>query len=822
MRGVAPRAAGALSKSRAALGKMLAPPNEGGEEPPSSGWRGRLSARAPLILLALALAVALLLNLNRERFYAPLEWDTAKNLAIAENLSPAHNFRMFVQISYDEDGDPSYVAYSRFPIGGYALIKLVMLPFGDNLAAKVFAARMLMLAFFIGAAFLAYHSILRISSNRWIALIATLTGFSSYYILRYHNQVSNEFMMGLFAVMLTFHGMLIFLQEGRFRQLLVKTCIALLIGWHVYAFLLPFVALGAGSELVDAIRMRRGFSTLWRALLSIAARSRYIRLGAAALLFGAGVLTFNIMSEYDALNGETPLAELPSVNSIVIKLSLDSDNDGGFPWGNFLRAQFYRVAGSVLPALTDWPGFRLEEPPNAPPLPLVAMGILALGAAVAGLLFVRRGRLPLAVLALSGLCWALLVRVNAHRPEHQFEAIYYVGVPLALVTLLLFAACRFGCARLLPAVAVAAALAFAISSSDSIARGVEVERDAERQQLVFADMRAIREIAEGKNVLVVQGARERGTLYGGSNAMEFYLAGSRFRHSADASPNGRDFVLIAHRDEAAPLLTPRNRIAFLYGDANPADLLRSRIDFIASSASGEPAARAVYDVSIAGRDLVYVKEPCGVADVEPEFFLHVFPEDVDDLPERRREHGYDNLDFVFQLWGVSFDGACAAMVPLPEYPVDSIRTGQWADGRELWDAGFPFNSDALRARYEEAASGEPDARAVFDLYLDEAARTLTYAKQPCEEADVKSRFFLHVTPERASDLPEGRREVGFDNRDFDFDLNGVVFDGKCVAEVALPEYGIAGMRTGQWVLGESEPWRVEIQARIEAARRRNP
>ena len=53
-------------------------------------------------------------------------------------------------------------------------------------------------------------------------------------------------MMDLFGVMLTFHGMVVFVQEGRFRQLLVKTCVALLIGWHVYAFLLPFIALGSG------------------------------------------------------------------------------------------------------------------------------------------------------------------------------------------------------------------------------------------------------------------------------------------------------------------------------------------------------------------------------------------------------------------------------------------------------------------------------------------------------------------------------------------------------------------------------------------------
>ena len=48
----------------------------------------------------------------------------------------------------------------------------------------------------------------------------------------------------LCGVMLTFHGMVVFAQDGRFRQLLVKTCAALLLGWQVLALLLPIVILG--------------------------------------------------------------------------------------------------------------------------------------------------------------------------------------------------------------------------------------------------------------------------------------------------------------------------------------------------------------------------------------------------------------------------------------------------------------------------------------------------------------------------------------------------------------------------------------------------
>ena len=123
---------------------------------------------------------------------------------------------------------------------------------------------------------------------------------------------------------------------------------------------------------------------------------------------------------------------------------------------------------------------------------------------------------------------------------------------------------------------------------------------------------------------------------------------------------------------------------------------------------------------------------------------------------------------------------------------------------------FSLNPEARRADYEAVASIEPDARAVFNIYLNEEARTLTYAKEPCAPTDVEPRFFLHVVPERKADLPDGRADAGFENRDFDFRLRGAVFDGKCAASAPLPEYPIAGIRTGQWVRGEGELWEATV------------
>ena len=114
---------------------------------------------------------------------------------------------------------------------------------------------------------------------------------------------------------------------------------------------------------------------------------------------------------------------------------------------------------------------------------------------------------------------------------------------------------------------------------------------------------------------------------------------------------------------------------------------------------------------------------------------------------------------------------------------------------------------ALRAAYEALTRGEPVVRSVYDLYLD--GRTLAYAKSPCSREDGAARFFLHVTPMNADDLPDDRKPHGFDNLDFSFESRGVRFEGKCMVSVDLPSYPIAEIKTGQFAGGE-RLWEAKI------------
>ena len=119
----------------------------------------------------------------------------------------------------------------------------------------------------------------------------------------------------------------------------------------------------------------------------------------------------------------------------------------------------------------------------------------------------------------------------------------------------------------------------------------------------------------------------------------------------------------------------------LYPPANPDDLRAA----YAALSDIQPAARADFDLYIQDNRLIYLRETCAAADTAAGFFLHILPADRADLPEERQDAGFANLDFAFGRYGGSFDGKCLATVPLPDYPVKSLRTGQYVPGQgELW------------------------------------------------------------------------------------------------------------------------------------------
>ena len=149
---------------------------------------------------------------------------------------------------------------------------------------------------------------------------------------------------------------------------------------------------------------------------------------------------------------------------------------------------------------------------------------------------------------------------------------------------------------------------------------------------------------------------------------------------------------------------------------SPAPLPSWRADY-ESIASGEPVARSDFDIYLRENTVSYLKSPCSAADVQAEFFLHIIPEDLEDLPADRRQHGFGNTHFHYGIHhgntaALAFARQCIAEHPLPDYPIARIRTGQFTpEGDQIWMAEFPVGAvEGEPSPSSEVSVLSPDAR----------------------------------------------------------------------------------------------------------------
>ena len=115
------------------------------------------------------------------------------------------------------------------------------------------------------------------------------------------------------------------------------------------------------------------------------------------------------------------------------------------------------------------------------------------------------------------------------------------------------------------------------------------------------------------------------------------------------------------------------------GDAAP-------IPLILNSVEGRATAFEVFLDHADGRHrLLYAKPDCAAADYATPIFLHIAPVNLADLPHYSQGNSFENRDFPLDYYGGRPGGDCLAIVPLPEYPIAAIRTGQFVAGQgELW------------------------------------------------------------------------------------------------------------------------------------------
>lgn len=493
------------------------------------------SLRLPVIVLGIGLMGLFVFQNNQHGFRNGHHgYLSSHGLALASNLSASTRFLMFNRKVLEPGGDVTFEVYNRFPAGAFAIIKLFILPFGRDLSMQIAVARMVMLAFFASAAVLAWMSIRLLVGSRWVATAATLLALSSHFCLYYNDMIFND-IPTLFGMSLVFHGMVIFVQQGRFRQLLVKSAAGLLLGWQVYAILLPFILLGCVEVLVTS-----------RSALT-ALKSRYAALGGFALLCGLALLAGNLANEHSALG--VPFSRLPTFQKMVWRFGLGPSTsyrefEAFLNWPDFGIAQLLRVGVMSIP---EWAAS--SELPDSLLLLAGTVAILLSLLAAAS----TRHRVLVTSLALSGAVWAIPMRHFV--AFHDFQSIYYVGIPMIAFTAVLSRVEKWsrGSCVALAGVALVVFLASTIQSNVAKARAA-----ATGSNILTADFQRIDDIVgNGHTVFVAADSTVVGC---GGHAADFYLAGRYLQPSEETA----EFVISQFRSDGPTLLTPHNDRVFLY------------------------------------------------------------------------------------------------------------------------------------------------------------------------------------------------------------------------------------------------------------------
>lgn len=502
------------------------------------------------------------------------DWVSSNNMAVAANLSPDHNFVGFYYQFIDRLGDPRYHLYNRFPIGAAVLTKLAIAPFEGNLSAQIFAAKTLSVLLFCGAALLACLALGRLFRDRWGAAAAVLLAFSSWYALVFADMVG-EGMVSLFGTMLAFHGLAVFAQEGRFRQLLVKTCAALLLGWHVAGLVLAFVALSAAAAAV-----RRGGG------------GRIVLYGGMSFVFAVFIMSINFLVEYRMAPGERAFMDLPSVKSALNRTGI-ADRFGTRSvetMTKVLKEATARVGDNSIPFAFFDPGANTARgaQPKAP-VNALAAGFVVLATVCAGLFFVGH-RIVIASFVLSGFAYGQMAVFNLW---HAHEGVHYIPVSLIFYSLVMQLARRALEPRFASALYIASAAAIFGASNVKMSRVTEAaprgggglydahraNDDLGREASAFygamlRDFDAVRAVApRGARIYVMAGRnyKERIAFGGAYGALWVYLSGYLINYSY-RKINERieyrpDFVLSRERVDSPFLLTPGNGSVFLYDGA---------------------------------------------------------------------------------------------------------------------------------------------------------------------------------------------------------------------------------------------------------------
>jgi len=338
-----------------------------------------------------------------------------------------------------DNGEVYYNPYNRFPVFEYLITGAVIQIFEPDLAMQIYLAKQVMNLFLLASLILCFKIIREILSDKFIALFASLSIFSSYYILYYNDMISNMstplfgFILALFLVVKS--------QRHNLRKsvLILLSMLSISAGWQSYAVFIAWFIV----DTLNNIREKRKMSDIVGAVINSPSFIAF----AVSITFGFLILSSQILNEWTVRGGG--FQEIPTIQRMLARFNLDQSfgvsnqyTEVGYDkdyteWRYFLILQAFRVFVMIVP----FAGIIISK---VRPFDLISFLPGLLFATISGLLFLYglvsfRNKINftiLSVFVLSGLCWAVPLRYYVAWHDHQ--SAFYIGFSIMYFVVLSF------------------------------------------------------------------------------------------------------------------------------------------------------------------------------------------------------------------------------------------------------------------------------------------------------------------------------------------------------------------------------------------------
>jgi hypothetical protein len=379
------------------------------------------------------------------------------------------------------------------------------------------------------------------------ALAVALLCAANYVILFFKDMVHFD-QPGLFGFLLAAYAAAVYWLDGRDRPLYLFSLAAVSIGRGYCA--LAVLLLWVMMELVRTVAPAgRG----WRAAANAWLRGKPVKVLLVSAIWSATLLSYNVAVEAQKRGVSLPHTSI--VESAARRLGLTPVGrpaiEARLEWRSFAVEQAKRIIVLCAPML--FPERLLLENRIVQYSLASVYGLLLITFVPRRVARIKRSgeRYFVILLLLSGFVWLFPMKRLA--APHGYTAMYYVGVPLVLYSLLMSLACR---SKTLQAGLLAlSAVVFVVANSFANlahAKAVPVvnEYTEDAQSILHA-------IGPGEKNIHVEGGYES-LVPGARFAAGFYLDG----HCLTPLPYA-DFVITRDIARARASLTPRNRHLFL-------------------------------------------------------------------------------------------------------------------------------------------------------------------------------------------------------------------------------------------------------------------